>query len=370
MINAAVLFAPNQPFEIRQVALDAPKPREVRLRVAASGLCHSDWHFANGDLPAAMPIVLGHEAAGIVEAIGEDVRSVAVGDHVVSCALVFCGHCDQCVSARTHTCQDKPKRQEEDSPRISLGERGITQQSGLGAFAEAMLVHENAIVKIDRAMPLDRAALMGCGVLTGFGAVINAARVIPGSKVVVIGAGGVGLNVIQAARFSGARQIVAVDLNPDKAALARQFGATDFVAGGPDALAEVREVTAGGADFAFEVIGLPETIAQGIQMMAPNGLMTIVGAAKAGATIPVPGIGLIFNEWRVQGTFFGGSPFTRDIPRLVRLYMDRRIELDALITERIELADINRGFLDMLAGHGARSVITFDDVLADAAARA
>lgn len=369
-MKAAVLFQPQQPFEIRDVALDKPKPREVRVRVAASGLCHSDWHFASGDLPIALPVVLGHEAAGVVEAVGDDVRSVAIGDHVVSCALVFCGHCDQCVSGRTHTCQDKPKRAAADPPRITVESQSVTQQSGLGAFAEAMLVHENAIVKIDRAMPLDRAALMGCGVLTGFGAVINAAQVRPGSKVVVIGAGGVGLNVIQAARFAGASQIVAVDRNADKETLARRFGATDFVVGGPDATAVVRELTGGGANFAFEVIGLPETIAQGIQMMAPAGLMTIVGATKLGATIPLPGIGVIYNEWRVQGTFFGGSPFTRDIPRLARLYMDGKIELDALITERIGLTEINRGFDDMLAGHQARCVITFDDVLANAAARA
>ena len=369
-MRAAVLFEPKQPFEIRDVGIDKPGRHEVLLRVAASGLCHSDWHFAHGDLPVAAPVVLGHEAAGIVEAVGEGVRTVAVGDHVVSCALVFCGHCDQCVSGRTHGCQDKPRRGEEDPSRLTLEAQPITQQSGLGAFAEQMLVHENAIVKVDRAMPLDRAALMGCGVLTGFGAVFNAAKVAPGSRVVVIGAGGVGLNVIQAARFAGARQIVAVDLHPAKEALARHFGATDFVAGGPDVIAAVRDVTGGGAEYAFEVIGLPQTIAEGVQMLAPAGLMTVVGAPAAGVTIPMPGIGMIFNEWRIQGTFFGGSPFTRDIPRLARLYMDGKIDLDTLISERIDLPEINRGFADMLTGTQARCVITFDDVLADAAARA
>ncbi len=186
----------------------------------------------------------------------------------------------------------------------------------------------------------------------------------------VIGAGGVGLNVIQAARFAGAAQVVAVDLNLEKESLAREFGATDFVGGGPEAIAGVREITGGGANYAFEVIGLPDTIAAGIRMMAPAGLMTIVGAVRAGATIPLPGIETVFNEWRVQGTFFGGSPFTRDIPRIVRLYLDGKINLDKLISERIHLPDINRGFKDMLSGRQARCVITFDDVLADATARA
>ena len=233
-----------------------------------------------------------------------------------------------------------------------------------------MLVHENALVKVDRSVPLDRAALLGCGVLTGFGAVIHAAKMTPGSKVVVLGAGGVGLNIIQAARFAGAAQIVVVDLCPAKEALARMFGATHFVAGGQDAIAQVREATAGGANYAFEAIGLPETIGSGIRMLAPAGLMTIVGAVKAGATIPLPGIETISNEWRVQGTFFGGSPFTRDIPKIARLYLDGKINLDGLISDRIELADINRGFADMLGGRQARCVITFDDVMAHAQARA
>lgn len=370
-MKAAVLLAAEQPFEIRDVDVDRLMPHEVLVRVAASGLCHSDWHVARGDLPMPMPVVLGHEGAGIVEAVGSDVRMVKPGDHVVSCALGFCGHCNQCVAGRTHTCTDKPDRAAGEPPRLRLSSQAITQAFKLGAFAETMVVHENAIVAIDRAMPLDRAALLGCGVLTGLGAVFNAAKVAPGSKVVVIGAGGVGLNVIQGCRIAGATQIVAVDLNQDKQGIARHFGATDFVLGGADAIAQVREITGGGVQFAFEVIGLPATIAQGVQMMAMNGLMTIIGATRFDATIPVPGIGMILNEWRIQGTFFGTAPFTRDIPRFVELYLKDRLDLDALVSERIRLDDINRGFANMIGGATqARNVITFDDVLAHSAARA
>ena len=370
-MKAAVLFAPRQPFELRDVGIDKPGPHEVLIRVAASGLCHSDWHYASGDLPTPLPAVLGHEGAGIVEAIGSDVRTVKIGDHVVSCALVFCGHCDQCVSGRTHTCLDKPDRAKADPPRLSMDGAAVAQGTRLGAFAETMLVHQNAIVAIDRAMPLDRAALLGCGVLTGLGSVFNAAKVTPGSKVVVIGAGGVGLNVIQAARIAGARQIVAVDANPAKQAIAGHFGATDFVVGGDRAVKDVRGVTGGGVDFAFEVIGLPATIAQGVQMMTIGGLMTIVGATRIDATIPLPGIQMLFNEWRVQGTFFGGAAFTRDIPRIVDLYIKGRLDLDTLVSERIALGEINKGFADMIGGATqARNVITFPDVLAHAAARA
>ena len=366
-MKAAVLFAPGAPFEIRDVALDAPQSHEVRVRVAASGLCHSDWHFACGDLPVEVPAVLGHEVAGIVEAVGDSVTTVQVGDHVVSCSLIFCGHCDQCVSGRSHTCADKPERSKSGPARMTMAGRPVFQGSKLGGFAEEILVHENGIVRIDRAMPLDRAALLGCGVLTGFGAVVNSAQVRPDSRVVVIGTGGVGLNVLQTAKLAGARQIVAVDINPAKEALARQFGATDFVLGGDDAVAAVRDITHGGADYAFEVIGLPATIAQGIQMMAVAGVMTIVGATKLGATIPVPGIAMLFNEWRVQGTFFGSSAFVRDIPRLARMYLEGRIDLDNLVSRRIGLDQINDGFATMLAGSGARNVIVFDDVLSRAA---
>lgn len=370
-MKASVIHQPKTPFEVCEVAIDKPTSHEVLVRIAASGLCHSDFHFANGDLPRPMPLILGHEAAGIVEAIGSDVTTVSVGDHVVACASSFCGHCSPCVSGRNHMCGNKPNRGAKDRPRLTMGDGvPVNQGSLIGGFAEQMLVHENAIVRVPREMPLDRAALLGCGVLTGLGTVLNGAKVTPGSRVVVVGCGGVGLNVVQGARLAGAGQIIAVDPMPQKQGLARKMGATDVVSGGPDAVAAVRELSGGGVDFSFEVIGLPHTMEQAVRMLAPGGLMTIIGAMRFDATIPLPGIAMLFNEWRVQGSYMGSSPFTREIPRYAALYLQGKLDLDTLISERIELKDINRGFETMLGATQARSVITFSDVMAQAAARA
>ena len=369
-MKAAVLLAPRQPLEIADVTLDKPASREVLVRIAASGLCHSDYHYMSGDLPMPTPCVLGHEAAGIVEAVGEGVTAVNVGDHVVSCISVFCGHCNNCVSGRTHLCSDKPRRARSAVPRMMMGAQKLFQAGELGAFAEQMLVHENALVRVPRELPLDRAALLGCGVLTGLGAVFNAAKVTPGSRVVVVGCGGVGLNVVQGARIAGASRIIAIDLMVEKRELALKFGATDVLDGGEDAVKAVRQLSAGGVDFAFEVIGLPHTVEQAIRMLAPGGLMTIVGAMRFDATVALPGFAALLNEWRVQGSFMGSSPFTRDIPRYAAMYLKGELELDTLIAERIALAEINRGFDTLLRATQARSVITFPDIMQEAARRA
>lgn len=369
-MKAAVLYAARQPFEICEVGIDKPGPREVLVRVAASGLCHSDYHVISGDLPLPLPAVLGHEVAGLVEAIGSQVTCLAVGDHVVGCALGFCGNCNMCVSGRTHLCSAKPNRGPNDPPRLSQEGRAVGQMASLGGFAEQILVHENALVKVDRALPLDRAALFGCGVLTGLGAVFNSAKVTPCSKVAVIGCGGVGLNVIQGARIAGASQIIAVDIVAEKRELARQFGATHVVDGRSDAVKAVHDISNGGVEFAFEVIGLPKTIEQAVQMLAPAGLMTIVGATPVSASINLPSFNILVNEWRVQGTYLGSSPFTRDIPRYAALYLQGALEMDKLISSRIPLERIDEGFATMRAGVQARNVIIFPDVMSEAAARA
>lgn len=361
-MKAAILFEPGKPFEIREVELDNPRSEEVRVRVAASGLCHSDWHYAVGDLPSKLPVVLGHEAAGVVDAVGEAVTDFVPGDRVITSSLIFCGKCDACLDGRSHACINRPSRSKSDPPRITMDGQPVVQGLWLGAFAEEILVHQNALAKVPDAMPLDRAALLGCSVITGFGSVFNAAQVKADSSVAVIGVGGVGLNLLQAAKLAGARKIIAIDINPAKESLAREFGATDFIQGGDDVVKRTYVASEGGVDYAFEAIGRPETIVQGVRMLKPAGLMTIVGATGLKDTIPLPGVEMIFNEWRVQGTYFGSSPFRRDAPRIARMYLDGRIELDKLVSQRIALEEINEGFQAMLKGDGARNVIIFDGV--------
>jgi S-(hydroxymethyl)glutathione dehydrogenase/alcohol dehydrogenase len=231
----------------------------------------------------------------------------------------------------------------------------------IGGFAEMVLLHENYVVAVDRDIPLDRAALLGCGVLTGLGTVINRAQVIPGSKVVIVGCGGVGLNVIQGAKISGASQIVAVDLAPAKLELAQKMGATDVVVGGPEAVAAVREITGGGADYAFEVIGLAETISQSIDMLGRGGQLTMVGASRPDMTLPFSAFKAVANELRIQGVVMGSSPFVRDIPRYADMYKRGQLDLDSLIAERISLGDINKGMEVLTTGQQARSIIMFPE---------
>lgn len=358
-MKAAVLFEPRARMSIEDVSIDLPGDHEVLVRVSASGICHSDLHYVNGDLPFAGPAIFGHEVAGVVESVGRDVTTLKPGDHVVACASGFCGHCGTCVSGKSHLCTDKPRRGAESRPRLTLAGEPVTQGMQIGGFAEMVLLHQNYVVAVDRDLPLDRAALLGCGVLTGLGTVINRAQVLPGSKVVVVGCGGVGLNVIQGARICGASQIVAVDLAPGKLELAKQMGATDVVVGGTDAVEVVRQVTGGGADYAFEVIGIAETITQSIDMLARGGQLTMIGASRPDLALSFSAFRVVANELRIQGVVMGSSPFVRDIPRYAEMYMRGQLDLDSLIAERITLHDVNEGMDVLRTGRQARSVITF-----------
>lgn len=360
-MKAAILRAVGEPMTIETVELDGPRPEEVRIRVAGSGLCHSDYHVIVGDLGSAFPIVLGHEVSGIVEAVGSDVRGLAPGDRVATCTSIFCGHCGECQDGHNHLCSDKPVRPalETHSP-IRQNGKVIQQFCNLGGFAEEVLVHQSAIAKLPEGMPLDIAAVLGCAVLTGIGTVTHAAQVQPGSTVVVLGCGGVGLNVVQGARLVGAERIIAVDLNPAKLELARSFGATDTVAGGDDAVARVLELTGGGADYAFEVIGLPSAQRQAALMLRKRGTLVLVGLPKMGSDFAAPALAIITRELRVIGSLMGSVPFQRVIPAYAQLYLDGRLALDPLISQRIALEDINTGYAQLIAGETARSVIVFD----------
>ena len=360
-MKAAILREPRQPMTIETVELDGPRPEEVRIRVAASGLCHSDYHVISGDLGSAFPIVLGHEASGVVEAVGSDVRGLVPGDRVATCSSIFCGHCGDCQSGHNHLCSDKPLRTapEPSSPIRQNGEV-IHQFCNIGGFAEEMVIHRSAVTKLPEGMPLDIASLMGCAVLTGIGSVTEGAQVRPGSSVVVLGCGGVGLNVIQGARLAGAARIIAVDLNPAKLELARSFGATDLVEGGEGAVERVQELTRGGADYAFEVVGSPAVQRLACLMLRKRGTLMLVGLPRSGSEFSAPALTLITREIRVIGSLMGSVPFQRVIPTYAQLYLDGRLTLDPLVSHRIALEDINRGYEQLIAGETARSVIVFD----------
>ena len=360
-MKAAILRAARTPMTIETVELDGPRPEEVRVRVAGSGLCHSDYHVISGDMGAVFPVVLGHEASGIVEAVGSDVRGLVPGDRVVTCTSIFCGHCYDCQSGHNHICSAKPLRYEPtiNSP-IRQNGQPIQQFCHLGGFAEEMVVHRSAVSKLPEGMPLDVASVLGCAVLTGMGAVTEGAQVRPGSIVVVVGCGGVGLNVVQGARLAGAARIIAVDTNPAKLELARVFGATDTVAGGEGAPERVMELTKGGADYAFEAVGVPAIQRQAFLMLRRRGTLMLIGLPKLGEDISVPGLLMIARELRVVGSVMGSVPFQRVIPTYAQLYLDGRLKLDPLISQRIKLEEINKGYEQLIAGETARSVIVFD----------
>jgi len=360
-MKAAVLHEANTPLIVEDLQLDATRADEVRIRVVASGLCHSDYHLMTGDLPHPMPIVLGHEASGIVEAVGENVRHLKPGDAVVTCISAYCGECAQCQHGHGHICVNKPTRAAvPGEARLSRAGQPVQQFCQLGAFAEEMLVHAHSVTKLPEGMPMDIAALLGCAVITGMGAVLHRAKVQPGETVAVIGCGGVGLNVVQGAKLAGASRIIAVDLNPAKLELARLFGATDCILGGETAVAEVRELTSGGVDYAFEVIGLPVTMRQAFLMLRKRGAAVLIGLPRFDAALNIPAISLIVNETRIISSVMGSSPHQLVIPQYAQLYLNGKLTLDPLISQRIGLADINQGYAQLAAGSVARSVVMFE----------
>ncbi|MEO8296298.1 MAG: Zn-dependent alcohol dehydrogenase [Burkholderiales bacterium] len=365
-MKAAVLYQTKTPLIIEDVKLDDCGPQEVRIQVAASGLCHSDFHVISGDMSTPLPSVLGHEIAGVVVETGAQVSGLRRGDHVVTCLSSYCGHCRQCLGGTSYRCVAKPARSEQERPRLTLNGQAMGQMGGLGGFAEQVLVHQNAVAVMPREIPLDRAAVLGCAVVTGVGAAINSAKVRPGQSVVVVGCGGVGLNVIQGARLAGAQTIIAVDRVPAKLELARRFGATHALLGDDDAAQAVRAMTAGGVDHAFEAIGLASTQEMAFGMLGVGGMLTLIGVPPAGARLSLARLmPAILTEKRIQGSMMGSSAFQLDLPRFARMYLDGQLMLDELVSQRLPLAAINEGFDAMLGGTVARSVIVFDDVLRD-----
>lgn len=360
-MKAAILREVGKPLVIEEVSISKPGPREVLIRTAAAGVCHSDLHFIEGSYPTHMPVVMGHESAGVVEAVGSDVTYVKPGDHVITCLSVFCGHCEMCVTGHLSLCESpEMRRGRDEEPRLSQDDSTMFQFADLSSFAEQMLVHEHAIVKIREDMPLDRAALIGCGVTTGVGAVFHTAAVEPGSTVAVIGCGGVGLSAINGAALAGAGRIIAVDMVESKLEMGKTFGATDVVnASEVDAVEAVKELTGGGVHYSFEAIGLKATAEQSFRMLRPHGTATIIGMIPAGVKIELTGSAFL-QEKRIQGSMMGSNRFRVDMPRFVDFYLSGRLHLDEMVSKRIPLEDVNLAFEDMKSGAVARSVIVFD----------
>ena len=360
-MKAAVFHTPGSPLTIEEVGISKPGPREVLVRTVAVGVCHSDLHFVDGHYPHPAPVVLGHEASGIVEQVGELVRTVKPGDHVVTCLSAYCGHCEHCVTGHLSLCvSPDTKRGKDEEPRLTYVQKPMPQFINLSAYAEQMLVHENALVAIRRDMPLDRAALLGCAVTTGTGAVFNTAKVRPGETVAVLGCGGIGLAAINGAALAGASRIIAIDMLDSKLELARQFGATDVInPKNGDPVQQVQELTRGGVHYAFECIGLKQTAEQAFSMLARGGCATVIGMIKPGVKLDIDPM-LLLHERRIQGSFMGSNRFPVDLPRLTDFYMQGRLKLDEMISQRIKLEQINAAFDELRRGELARSVIVFD----------
>jgi S-(hydroxymethyl)glutathione dehydrogenase / alcohol dehydrogenase len=356
--TAAVLHETPGWLDVGEIQIDEPGRNEVLIRMAASGLCHSDLNFMSAKYPVPVPIVMGHESSGVVEAVGADVTYVKPGDHVVTCLSTFCGECAACLTGHPNLCSSTTLgRPAEARPRLSEHDHPVNQFAGLGSFSEVLLVHEHSLVKVSKDIPLDRAALIGCGVITGVGAVFHTTRVEPGSTVAVIGCGGIGLNVVQGAILAGAGRVIAVDLRASKLALARRFGATDTVdASAVDAVEAVAELTGGGVDYSFEAIGVVAATEQAFGMLRRGGTATVIGMIPVGQNVQIPGSALL-QEKRLQGSFMGSNRFRVDIPQLVELYLQGRLKLDELISARISIGQVNEGFKVLETGEVARSVI-------------
>ncbi|GIX46128.1 MAG: alcohol dehydrogenase [Candidatus Tectimicrobiota bacterium] len=363
-MKAAVLYEPGTPLVIEEVQLDPPKAGEVKVRVAANGACHSDLHVMTGDMRMPMPIVLGHEAAGIVAEVGPGVTSVREGDHVVLSFSPVCGTCYYCTQGRPQLCERKPPQPGvllDGTTRLHKNGQPIYHFAFTAAFAEETVVPESCVIKIREDIPLDRACLVGCGVMTGVGAAINTAQVRPGSSVAVIGCGGVGLNVVQGAALAGARRIIAIDLLDAKLELAKVFGATDTINPTRDEPWQaVRDLTEGrGVDYAFEVISTPKTIELAFKMTAPGGVCTIVGVSPEKARISLNPNVFVGMEKTLKGSYYGSARPRLDMPRLLDLYMQGRLKIDELVSRTVPLEQVNEAYALLQKGEVARSVIKF-----------
>jgi S-(hydroxymethyl)glutathione dehydrogenase/alcohol dehydrogenase len=363
--RAAVLRRVREPVEILEVELEAPRAGEVLVRMAACGVCASDVHVVDGELPEPLPIVLGHEAAGVVVETGPGVERLQPGDHVVLALVPSCGRCRSCRQGRPNFCELGGRMAAtgtlaDGTSRLSIDGTVLHHFNSVSALAEHAVVPESTAVAIRRDVPLEIAALFGCAVVTGYGAVVNTARVRPGSSVAVWGCGGVGLNVVQAARLAGAAAIIAVDVSRERLETAARFGATALVdAQGQDPVRAVREATGLGADYAFEAIGREDTVRQALEATRAGGIVVVVGMIPKGQTLTIDPWNFIYEK-TLKGCFLGSARIAIDIPRLADLYADGRLQLDELVSRRIPLDELSDALDRLRAGEGVRQVVVFD----------
>jgi alcohol dehydrogenase len=372
-IRAAILeemgrqppYADTKPLTISEIDLEGPGPGEVLVKIGAAGLCHSDLSVIDGNRPRPTPMVLGHEAAGIVQEVGRDVTDLQPGDHVALVFVPSCGHCLPCASGRPALCE--PAAVAGGAGTLLSGERRIRRGGaeinhllGVAAFAEYATCSRRSLVKIDPEIPLEQAALFGCAVLTGVGAVVNTARIEPGTTVAVIGLGGVGLSTILGAIAAGAERILAVDLAEDKLALAVSLGATDSFKAGEGAAEAIREATGGGVHYAFEMAGAVPALDLAYRITRRGGMTVTAGLPNPNAILQLPALSLIGEERTLKGSYMGSAVPSRDIPRYVALFKRGRLPVDRLLSGTIGLDDINEGFDGLREGKAIRQIVTFN----------
>jgi S-(hydroxymethyl)glutathione dehydrogenase/alcohol dehydrogenase len=359
-LRGAVLRAANAPLTIEDVELNPPGPGRVRVRIAASGVCHSDLSLVDGSMPQPMPAVLGHEGAGVVTEVGPRVTSPTVGEHVILSWIAPCRACAACLRGQPTLCEHGMDHAFA-GPYATANGDPVMAALGTATFAEETVVPASAAIPIPADFPLALASLVGCGVVTGVGAVVNTAAVRPGETVAIVGCGGVGLAAVQGARLSGASRVIAVDRVAAKLEMAQANGATDVVDGSEvDAVAAVRDLVPGGTDHALEVVGSSSTILAAYGMARRGGAVTIVGAGRFDDQVTFPVLGLMVDSKRVQGSVYGAADPPRDFPRMLALHRSGRLDLERLVTRRIALDDVNDAFRAMTAGEVARSVIVFE----------